>query len=142
MQIQRSVSVVWSGGLEDGRCAITTQRGVLSAQTHGFASRLEGKPGTNPDELLGAAHAACSTTALMLLSQEAKLAATWLDTSAKVELEQDASRFTITAALLTLRGVVSGGSAARFAELAGNAKAGCPVSNALHANITLDAALA
>lgn len=142
MKIQRSASVTWNGGLKDGRGAITTQSGALKAQPYGFASRFEGQPGTNPEELIAAAHAGCFTMALTLMLGEAKLTAQRLDTTANVTLEQDASGFTITAVHLTLRGVVPGASAQQFTELAGKAKAGCPVSKVLNAKITLDAALA
>jgi len=95
---------------------------------YGFASRFEGKPGTNPEELLGAAHAGCFTMALSLILGEAKLTATQMDTTAEVTLEQVADGYAITSVHLTLRAKIPGADQAKFAELAAKAKAGCPVS--------------
>jgi lipoyl-dependent peroxiredoxin len=142
MKIQRTGSAAWKGGLKDGRGTISTESGALKAQPYGFAMRFEGTRGTNPEELLGAAHAGCFTMALSKILQEAKLTAEHLETSAKVTLEQVEGGFAITAVHLTLRGTVPGADAATFEALAAKAKAGCPVSKVLNAAITLDAALA
>src|SRR5678815_2400839 len=88
MKIQRSGSAQWSGGIKDGKGSISTESGALKSYPYGFASRFEGKPGSNPEELLGAAHAACFTMALSLILGEAKLTATQMDTTARVTLEQ------------------------------------------------------
>ena len=120
---------------------ISTESGALKSYPYGFASRFEGKPGSNPEELLGAAHAACFTMALSLILGEAKLTATQMDTTARVTLEQVEGGWAINAVQLTLRAKVPGADAATFAELAAKAKAGCPVSKVLNATITLDAAL-
>jgi len=141
MKIVRKASAVWSGGLKDGRGSISTESGALEAYPYGFASRFEGKKGTNPEELLGAAHAGCFTMALSLILGEAGLTATEMNTSAKVTLEQVEGGFAITAVHLTLTGRVPGADQAKFAELAAKAKAGCPVSKVLNAEITLDATL-
>jgi lipoyl-dependent peroxiredoxin len=141
MKIVRKASATWSGGLKDGRGAISTGSGVLSEQPYGFASRFEGQPGTNPEELLGAAHAGCFTMALSLILQEAGHKAERMETSADVTLEQVEGGFAITAIRLTLRANIPGIEDARFQELAGKAKAGCPISKALNPEITLDAAL-
>ena len=87
MKINRSASAAWSGGLKDGKGSITTESGALSAYPYGFAARFEGKKGTNPEELLGAAHAGCFTMALSLILGEAKFTAEQMDTTAKVTLE-------------------------------------------------------
>jgi len=134
-------SAVWQGGLKDGKGAISTQSGALAAYPYGFASRFEGKPGTNPEELIGAAHAGCFTMALSLILNEAGLAAERMETRADVTLEKGADGFAITAVHLTLKGKVPGADQAKFAELAGKAKAGCPVSKLLKAEITLDVTL-
>ena len=96
-------SALWQGGIKDGKGAISTKSGALKEYPYGFASRFEGKPGTNPEELIGAAHAGCFTMALSLILSEAKLTATQMDTSAKVTLEQVEGGFAITAVHLTLK---------------------------------------
>lgn len=141
MKIHRTGSAVWSGGIKDGKGAISTESGVLKAQPYGFATRFEGVPGTNPEELLGAAHAACFTMALSLILGEAGLTASEMNTTAKVTLEKVGEGFAITAVHLTLKGKVPGATPASFEELAGKAKAGCPVSKVLNATITMDATL-
>ena len=141
MKIERNGSAQWSGGIKDGKGLISTESGALKSYPYGFASRFEGKPGSNPEELLGAAHAACFTMALSLILGEAKLTATQMDTTARVTLEQVEGGWAINAVQLTLRAKVPGADAATFAELAAKAKAGCPVSKVLNATITLDAAL-
>ena len=141
LKINRTASAAWSGGLKDGKGSISTESGALSAYPYGFAARFEGKKGTNPEELLGAAHAGCFTMALSLILGEAKLTAEQMDTTAKVTLEQVEGGFAITAVHLTLKAKIPGIDQATFEELAGKAKAGCPVSKVLKANITLDASL-
>ena len=141
MKINRSGSAVWTGGLKDGKGAITTQSGALSAYPYGFSSRFEGVAGSNPEELIAAAHAACFTMALSLILGEAGFKADKLETSAVVTLEQVDDGFAVTASALKLEASIPGIDAAQFEELAGKAKAGCPVSKLLNAAITLDAAL-
>ncbi len=141
MKINRTASAAWSGGLRDGKGSISTESGALSAYPYGFAARFEGQKGTNPEELLGAAHAGCFTMALSLILGEAKLTATQMDTSAKVTLEKLDDGFAITAVHLTLKARIPGTDQKTFEELAAKAKAGCPVSKVLKANITLDATL-
>ena len=141
MKINRSASAAWSGGLKDGKGSISTESGALSAYPYGFAARFEGKKGTNPEELLGAAHAGCFTMALSLILGEAKFTAEQMDTTAKVTLEQVDGGFAIPAVHLTLRAKIPGIDQATFEELTAKAKAGCPLSKVLKANITLDAAL-
>lgn len=142
MKIKRKGSAVWSGGLKDGRGAISTESGALSSYPYGFATRFEGVRGTNPEELIGAAHASCFTMALSLILGEAKLTAEKLETTAEVTLEQVPDGFSISAIHLTLTGKVPGADQAKFEELANKAKAGCPVSKVLAAaKITLDVKL-
>jgi lipoyl-dependent peroxiredoxin len=131
-------SAVWRGGLKDGRGAISTRSGALKDYPYGFASRFEGKPGTNPEELIGAAHAGCFTMALSLILSEAKLTAEQMDTTAEVALDKVGDGYAITSVHLSLKGKVPGASAEKFQELAEKAKAGCPVSKLLNTKITLD----
>jgi osmotically inducible protein OsmC len=135
-------AAIWEGGIKDGKGAISTKSGALDNYPYGFASRFEGKPGTNPEELIGAAHAGCFTMALSLILGEAQLTAEHMETKAQVMLDQVADGFAITAVHLTLTAKIPGADQARFQELAAKAKAGCPVSKLLNTKITLDATLA
>ncbi|MEJ7934194.1 OsmC family protein [Sphingobium sp. AN558] len=141
MKINRSGSAIWSGGLKDGKGAISTQSGALDAHPYGFATRFEGVPGSNPEELIAAAHASCFTMALSLILGEAGLTADKLETTAVVTLEQQDEGFAITASKLTLKASIPGTDDATFQDLAGKAKANCPVSKLLNAQISLDAEL-
>ena len=132
----------WRGGLKDGIGAISTKSGALKDYPYGFAARFEGKPGTNPEELIGAAHAGCFTMALSLILGEAGLTAEQMNTQADVTLVKLEDGFAITKVHLTLRAKIPGTDEAKIQELAAKAKAGCPVSKLLKAEITLDAALA
>ena len=131
----------WQGGLKDGKGAITTKSGALADYPYGFASRFEGKPGTNPEELIGAAHAGCFTMALSLILGEAGFTADQMDTKAEITLVKQDDGFAMTKSALTLRAKIPGIDDARFKELAGLAEKNCPVSKLLKAEITLDAAL-
>ena len=141
MKINRNGSAVWKGGIKDGIGSITTESGALRAYPYGFTSRFEGMPGTNPEELLAAAHAGCFTMALSLILGEAKLVAEQMDTSARVTMEKVDDGFSITAVHLTLKAKVPGADDATFQALAAKAKAGCPVSKLFKADITLEAVL-
>ena len=138
MQIDRSATAVWTGGLKSGRGSLSTQSGALSALPYGFASRFEGQPGTNPEELIGAAHAGCFTMQLSALLEKAGHPAERLETGAVVRLEKDATGFVISTVQLRLSGKVPGADAATFQRIANEAKASCPVSRLLKANITLE----
>lgn len=141
MKINHSGSAVWSGGLKDGKGAISTQSGALDAHPYGFAMRFEGVPGTNPEELIGAAHAGCFTMALSMILGEAGLTAEKLETTAVVTLEKLDDGFAITTIALSLKARIPGTDEATFQDLAAKAKAGCPVSKLLKAEISLDAEL-
>jgi lipoyl-dependent peroxiredoxin len=141
MKINRTGSAAWSGGIKDGKGTISTESGALAAYPYGFSSRFEGLPGSNPEELLGAAHAACFTMALSLILGEAQLRAEQMKTSARVTLEQVDGGWAINAVHLALSAKVPGADQATFEALAAKAKAGCPVSKVLNAAITLDATL-
>ena len=137
MRIQRVASASWSGGLKDGRGSISTESGVLTQQVYGYAMRFEGVRGTNPEELLGAAHVSCFAMALALLLEQAGFKATRLDAT----LEQGEGAFSIPAIQLTVKAQVPGIDAAQFQSLAADAKANCPVSKVLRAEISLVATL-
>lgn len=142
LKVKRRGSVAWTGGIKDGKGSINTESGALSAYPYGFSSRFEGQAGSNPEELLGAAHAACFTMALSLILGQAGFTADSLETSAEVTLEEQDGGYAITAIHLTLKGKVPNIDAATFDELAGKAKANCPVSKVLNADITLSSELA
>jgi osmotically inducible protein OsmC len=141
MTIKRRGSALWQGGLKTGKGAISTESGALKAYPYGFASRFEGVPGTNPEELLGAAHAGCFTMALSLILGEAKLTAEQMDTTAEVTLEEVEGGFAVTSVHLTLKARIPGADPATFEQLAQKAKAGCPVSKLFKTDITLSATL-
>jgi lipoyl-dependent peroxiredoxin len=141
--MNKSASVKWSGGLKDGRGAISTQSGALADLPYGFASRFEGAPGTNPEELVGAAHAACFTMAFTLFLNEAKFRPDSVETKSTVTLEKDGPGFTITACHLDMSAKIPEIDEKTFQQLAAGAKANCPVSKlfANNAKITLSATL-
>jgi osmotically inducible protein OsmC len=141
MKIKRKASVVWQGGIKDGKGAISTESGALKDYPYGFASRFEGQRGSNPEELIAAAHASCFTMALSLILGEAKLTAEQMETSAEVALEQVEGGYAITSSHLTLKAKIPGADQATFDQCAAKAKAGCPVSKLLNTEITLDATL-
>ena len=141
MKINRSGSAVWTGGLKDGKGAISTQSGALDAYPYGFATRFEGQPGSNPEELIAAAHASCFTMALSLILGDAGLTAEKMETSAVVTLERQDDGFAVTASRLTLKATIPGADDATFQDLAAKAKANCPISKLLKAEISLEAEL-
>jgi osmotically inducible protein OsmC len=139
--MKRSAKAVWSGDLRSGNGTITTESGVLSDTPYSFKTRFEHGTGTNPEELIGAAHAGCFSMALSVELQKLGHIAERIETKADVTLEQKVGGFTITAVHLTLRAKVPGASQSDFEEAAEATKTGCPVSKLLKADITLDAQL-
>jgi osmotically inducible protein OsmC len=139
--IKKSGSAYWHGSIKDGGGTISTQTGVLKDAPYGFKSRFEGGPGTNPEELIGAAHAGCFTMALSLILGQAGLTADSLKTTSTISLEQDAGGFTITAAHLDLVAKIPGATEEAFKQAAEAAEKNCPVSKLMKAPITLDAKL-
>ncbi len=139
--MKRQATAQWQGDLKTGKGSLTTDSGVLSQTPYSFSTRFEGEKGTNPEELIAAAHAGCFTMALSLMLGEAKLTAESMETRAQVTLEQVPEGFSITSIHLTLKAKIPGASKATFDELVAKAKAGCPVSKVLNAEITLDATL-
>src|SRR5947207_9101341 len=128
MKIKRKGSAAWQGGIKDGKGTISTESGALAAHPYGFAARFEGQRGSNPEELIAAAHASCFTMALSLILGQANLTAERMDTTAEVTLEQVEGGYAITASHLTLKAKVPGADRTTFERLAAAAKAGCPVS--------------
>ncbi len=140
--IKKSGSAKWSGGLKDGKGHVSTQTGVLSDQPYGFNTRFEGGQGTNPEELIGAAHAACYSMALSMILGQHDLTADSIETKATVSLEEVDGGFAITRVHLDVTASIPGADAAKFEEAANAAKEGCPVSKLMTAEITMDAKLA
>jgi lipoyl-dependent peroxiredoxin len=139
--MQRKASAIWKGGLKDGKGSVSSTSGVLSNTPYSFTTRFENTPGTNPEELIAAAHAACFSMALSAQLGTASLTPSSIETSATLTMEKLDAGWTITAIHLDVVGKVPGATDAKFQELAGNAKAGCPVSRVLNAKITMDAKL-
>ena len=139
--MKRSGNAVWVGDLKQGKGKISTQSGALKDAQYGFNTRFEDGPGTNPEELIGAAHAGCFSMALSLQLGDAGLVADSIKTTATVTLDKDDSGFSITAVHLDLTAKIPGIDNEKFQELANKTKLGCPISKVLNAEITLDAKL-
>jgi osmotically inducible protein OsmC len=139
--MERTASAVWKGSLKDGEGTVSSGSGILSNTKYSFKTRFENAPGTNPEELIAAAHAACFSMALSVQLGEAKLTPESISTSATLTMEKLDTGWTITAVHLDVVGKVPGASAEAFTTAAQNAKAGCPVSKVLNAKITMDAKL-
>lgn len=137
----RKGSAKWQGGLKDGKATVSTQSGALSEQPYGFNTRFEDKPGTNPEELVGAAHASCFSMALAKMLEEAGIAGVSIDTTSAITLEKDGDGFTVTKAHLMTR-IAGDGDKAEIEKLAQAAKAGCPISKLLNADVTIDVTVA
>ncbi len=141
--IKKHGSAKWSGGLKDGQGHVSTQTGALKDQPYGFKSRFEGGTNTNPEELIGAAHAACYSMALSMILGQHDLTADSIETSATVSLEEKDGGFAITTIHLDVVASIPNATPEQFAEAANAAKEGCPVSKVLAgADISMDARLA
>jgi len=139
--MQRKASAVWQGNLKGGKGTISTASGVLSNTQYSFSTRFEQGIGTNPEELIAAAHASCFSMALSAQLGEAGLTADRIDTTATVTLEKNAAGWEVTASHLDVRAKVPNASQGAFETAANNAKAGCPISRLLNAKITMQASL-
>ena len=139
--MKRSASAVWKGGLKDGRGTISTDSGVLADTQYSFSTRFEEGKGTNPEELIAAAHAGCFTMALSAQLGNAGQTAENIQTEATVTMDKTDAGFTITAVHLKVRAKVPGASPTDFQAAAEAAKKGCPVSRVLNAQITMEAKL-
>jgi lipoyl-dependent peroxiredoxin len=137
----KKASAIWKGGIKDGSGTISTETGVLNNAPYGFKSRFENGKGTNPEELLGAAHAGCFSMALSLILGEAGMTAEKIETQAAVTLEKVGDGFSITSSHLDVTAKIPGADPAKFQEAADKAKAGCPLSKVLNAKITMNAKL-
>jgi osmotically inducible protein OsmC len=139
--MERKASALWKGGLKDGTGAVSSTSGVLSNTPYSFKTRFEGTPGTNPEELIAAAHAACFSMALSAQLGAANLTPESISTQATLTMEKLDSGWTITAVQLDVNAKVPGATDESFNKAAGDAKAGCPVSKVLNAKITMNAKL-
>lgn len=139
--MQRSASAHWSGGLKDGKGELSSASGVLKNTPYSFSTRFESQPGTNPEELIAAAHAGCFTMALSAQLGNAGMTAQSIDTTATVTLEKTEAGFTVTASHLQVTAKIPGADRAKFEQAAKNAEEGCPISRLLKAKITMDAKL-
>jgi len=140
--MQRKANAVWKGGLKDGKGSVSSASGVLNNTPYSFTTRFENGQGTNPEELIAAAHASCFSMALSVQLGQANLTPTSIETSATLSFEKLESGWTITAVHLEVVGRVPNADQAAFQKAADNAKSGCPVSKVLKAEITMTATLA
>ncbi len=139
--MQRKASAVWSGDLKSGKGSISTDSGVLKQTQYSFSTRFENGVGTNPEELLAAAHAGCFTMALSAQLGAAGLTATKLETTATISLEKVGDGFSITKSHLDLVARIPGADKAKFDTAVKNAETGCPVSKLFKAEISVSAKL-
>ena len=139
--MKRNASAVWKGDLKSGKGTISTNSGVLSDTQYSFKTRFEDGKGTNPEELIAAAHAGCFSMAFSSELDKLNLTAESIRTTASVSLEKTDAGFTITAVHLDMKARIPGADKETFEKAANNAKKGCPVSRVLNTEITLDAAL-
>ena len=140
--MQRKASAEWKGGLKDGKGTVSSASGILSNTPYSFTTRFENAPGTNPEELIAAAHAACFSMATSAQLGAANLTAESIATSATLTLEKLDSGWTITAVHLDVVAKIPGATAEVFNKVAQDAKANCPVSKVLNAKVTMEAKLA
>ncbi|HHX36114.1 MAG TPA: OsmC family protein [Gammaproteobacteria bacterium] len=139
--MKKTASAHWQGDLKQGKGTISTESGALKDNPYGFNTRFEDAPGTNPEELIGAAHAGCFSMAFSMLLGEEKFIPDSIDTKATVTLEKQGDGFAVTAVHLEMSARIPKIDQAKFKEIADKAKAGCPISKLLNANITLEATL-
>lgn len=139
--MERKATAVWQGGLKDGNGTLTTESKVLSNTPYSYSTRFEGSPGTNPEELLGAAHAGCFTMALSAQLAELGIKSERIETKATITFEKLDTGFTITRSHLDVSVRAPGAERARFDQAAEKAKTGCPMSKVLRAEISMDARL-
>jgi osmotically inducible protein OsmC len=140
--MKRTATAHWAGGLKDGKGVISTQSGVLKDTQYSFSTRFENGIGTNPEELIAAAHAGCFSMALSAELGKAGMTPDSIDTSATLTMEKTDAGFTITAVHLDVKAAIPGADQQKFQSVADGAKKGCPVSRVLNANITMTATLA
>lgn len=139
--MKRKASAEWSGGLKDGKGTVSTDSGVLSGTSYSFTTRFEDQPGTNPEELIAAAHAGCFTMALSGQLGNRGLTADSIKTTATLTMDKLEAGWTVTAIHLDVSAKIPGADQAKFDEAANAAKTGCPISRLLNTNITMEARL-
>jgi len=139
--MQRKASAQWRGGLKDGKGTVSTGSGALQNKAYSFTTRFENEPGTNPEELIAAAHAGCFSMALSGQLGGAGMTADAIDTTATVTMEKLEAGWTVTKVHLDVTAKIPNADKAKFEQAANNAKAGCPISRLLKAEITMDAKL-
>ena len=139
--MNRSASAVWKGGLQDGTGTVSTESGILSNTPYNFKMRFENEKGTNPEELVAAAHAACFSMALSMILGMAGMTAESIETKAVVSLEKGDAGFSVTSSHLDTTVKIPNANRAAFDDAVEKAKAGCPISKLLNAKITLNAKL-
>ena len=139
--MQRTASAVWKGGLKDGKGSVSGPSGALNNTAYSFTTRFENQPGTNPEELVAAAHAGCFSMALSGQLGAAGMTAESIQTKATLTMEKLEAGWTVTGIHLDVTAKIPGGDRAKFDQAAGNAKAGCPISRLLNTKITMDAKL-
>ncbi|MBE7515459.1 MAG: OsmC family protein [Chloracidobacterium sp.] len=135
----RKASAEWNGSIKEGKGVVSTESGVIENAFYSFGTRFEDGKGTNPEELLAAAHAGCFSMAMSLMLANAGLTADYIKTTSSVTIDKDDSGFTITKAHLDVHAKIPGADQAAFMTAANNAKNGCPVSKLFNAEITMDA---
>jgi lipoyl-dependent peroxiredoxin len=139
--MKRKASAVWRGGLKEGKGTISTESGVLKESQYSFGTRFENGIGTNPEELVAAAHAGCFSMAFSAELGKAGITPESINTTAIVTLEKSDAGFTVTQSHLEVTAKIPGADQAKVLEIANGAKAGCPISRLLNANITMEAKL-
>jgi len=139
--MKRSASARWAGNLKEGKGTISTESGVLSSTQYSFGTRFESGKGTNPEELIAAAHAGCFSMALSGQLGAAGMTAESIDTSATVSFDKLEAGWTVTEVILRVKAKIPGADKAAFQTAANNAKTGCPISRLLNAKITMEAEL-
>lgn len=139
--MQRNASAQWKGGLKDGKGTLSTASGVLSTTQYSFSTRFENGAGTNPEELIAAAHAGCFSMALSAELGKANITPQSVDTKCTLTFEKTDTGFTVTESHLDVKARIPGGNKAAFDKAAADAKAGCPISRLLNTKITMNATL-
>ena len=138
--ITRTGSAEWIGGLKEGKGQVSTKSGALSAQPYGFNTRFEDKAGTNPEELIGAAHASCFSMALAMMLEQEGISGVSIKTKSDISMDKDGDGFAVKKAHLTTT-ITADADQAKILEVAEKAKEGCPISKLLNAKITMDASV-
>ncbi|MFC0200074.1 OsmC family protein [Paracoccus rhizosphaerae] len=136
--ITRSGSAKWDGGLKEGKGQVSTKSGALDDQPYGFQTRFEDKPGTNPEELVGAAHASCFSMALAMMLEQEGISGVSIQTTSEISMDKEGEGFAVKKAHLVTK-ITADADEAKVKEIAEKAKAGCPISKLLNAEITMEA---